>query len=139
MNNYQVSTGLFFLLVIFSCTNKMNFDFLKINKDISIRILENNGFKRVQGVDVFLYEKVINDTVVSYQFDELDRNPIYQSWEVDVSSFSELEKLLIKYGCFISSECKGKESFFVINSSQNCILRVTYGTEKEGKVTISTL
>ncbi len=97
--------------------------------DITTNQLMKNGFKHIKGVDVLLYEKVIEDTLYGFQFStkefSADENGVgFQYWRVlkSLNSQKEITDFLAANELYIVTGDIDTGRFVVVNGSNNAVL-----------------
>ena len=121
---------MFLLIVGFSCSadrpKEMVFG-IEETRTISLDYLTSNGFKRVYGVDVPLFEKLVGDTTVHIQFEQDGEGLYLKYWSFAVPTLntSWLNDFFSSYNTLIISgnDYDMTKSFsFMVQSMKNNVV-----------------
>ena len=130
---------LFIIITFCSCKHESVDKLYKLFPDSTRYILEKQGYKRVWGIDVVMYEKQVNDVLFQFQFYDGDGEELgYQMWVNQNFFFSdkdEYEKKLRELGFHPYTPVNINETVAVINNETHGIY-LSYYYPKEGKLTI---
>lgn len=124
---------LFFLAILFfSCSEKKADKLFQPVEEVKVHDLETQGFERVIGVDVLLFEKEREDTTFLYQFSSftaLEEPAESVSWKIKMDSIDreKVSTILMKQRCHIVSDFSDKDRFFVRCLDQNILMRGRLG------------
>ncbi len=130
----MINRILILALFFSSCEREHVLQFLSPYKAVSSNSLYKNGFSRVYGVDVLLYQKTVNDTITYYQFD--NNGKLYsQWWEIGVDSIGDktLDNIINQYGAVKVSECNSSDIYYILNTKHNILISVNVLTQPDNK------
>jgi len=132
---------LYFIILVsfYSCKKKeLSTSVMYPVHEVYIDDVQHANYERVLGVDLFMFEKQMEDTTTVLEFEDVDKKANRISWEIkiDANNTASLDKLISKYGCVNLGKL---ENTFILNcwSSNTIMLGHFIEVNGEKKIRIS--
>lgn len=117
MKNIYCALVLIFLSI--SSCKEFHEELFVPDKTLTGKILQNNDYERVWGIDVLMYEKQIDDLIIEHSFFDEEGNEIgYHCWNFTNISFNNIDeysKKLKDLGFMPMTEVQLEKRIAVIN------------------------